>query len=166
MGKKAGKGVILYNTKIIQIVDNQNMIVKVEGFKRNFWLEGVKTDELSDGTSFIWHQITEKVGTKQYTTVTGSKATVDHYKITKAAKNVAKLAKELNPKTHTSLLQFWTTKDGKQQLGEFVSYGSGKLSIKDLNGTNIEIKTKDLHKDAKKLAAKIRTAKKKMESGQ
>ena len=126
--------------RIIQIVDENNMLVSVEASglsssanefnerQHLVWIKGISTKDLSDGDEkrHTWAIPLEVKGTTKYKTPNGSSKTVPLLE-----------AKDKNDKFRT-----WTTSDGIFTLeAEFVSKQGNNIKLKKRDGKIVEVTT-------------------------
>ena len=143
-----------YITKVSQVIDSKNLLTK------DYWVSGIDTTSLADGSDVLIDQVMHHIGTKQYSTVSGSARTVPHYSTeSEIAKTVQAISDELNaspPKQDYTVYRRWTAKDKTRLTGAFAGSKSGKVTLDRPDGSQIEVKLKDLSSADKKLAVKAR----------
>ncbi len=143
--------------EVNQVVDGDSFIGRC--FGKTYWVSGVDTSDLTDGSEFLLKEIIEVLGSKTYSTAAGGTNTVTHLSVTDRATEVDKIRKSLAanpPEKSSNFYRTWTFKKGGSQTGKLqLTNKTNYFKVVSKSGKAIDIKLTMLSKESKKTAKAV-----------
>ena len=150
--------------EVVQVVDESNIIVKnaVEWF----WIKNVDSSNFRDDQELFIKNTMKYTGNKQYQTVLGATKTVQQLEPFVLPEPMRDLQVQLsNAKKKQNAkdlrIQWWFGNDNTRTLARYLAFDKGELTLQQMDGTEIKVKSKDLAAKSRTAASRLRTKLKK-----